>query len=49
MDKQYFKHIIRILVIKAILLTVMWYAFFRDQPDLNNKNAGDHIFYGYKG
>ena len=46
MDKQYWKHIICILVVKGILLTAMWYVFFRDEPKLNDKSAANHIFYG---
>lgn len=44
MDKRYWKHILWILVIKGILLTGMWYMFFRDEPHLDNKSAGNHIF-----
>lgn len=46
MDRQYWKHIICILVIKGICLTAMWYAFFCDEPKLNDKNTASHIFYG---
>lgn len=45
MDKQYWKHILWILAIKAALLTAMWYVFFRDEPKLNDKSAASHIYY----
>jgi hypothetical protein len=46
MDKLYWKHILWILLIKSILLTAMWYVFFREEPKLNDKTTADHIYYG---
>lgn len=42
--KQYWKEICCLLVLKAILLTGLWYTSFRSPPQLDDKTAGEHIF-----
>ncbi|MBP7846842.1 MAG: hypothetical protein QG651_104 [Pseudomonadota bacterium] len=45
MFKQYWKEIFCLLVIKAVLLTGLWYKSFRTPPQLDDKAAGEHIIY----
>lgn len=44
-SKKFWKHLFLVVLIKSILLTGMWYVFFKDAPALNNKTAGTHIFF----
>jgi hypothetical protein len=44
-DKSYAKHIIIILIVKAILFTGIWYCFFRNPIELNDKQAFHSIFF----
>lgn len=44
MMKQYWKEICCLLVLKAVLLTGLWYTSFRNPPQLDDKTAGEHIF-----
>lgn len=39
----YWKEIICLLVIKAILFTGIWYKYFRSPLTLDDKAAGEHI------
>lgn len=41
--KQYWKEILLLLVIKAVLLTGLWYECFRTPLVLDDKTAGEHI------
>ena len=43
-SKQFWKHLLIVVLIKSILLSGMWYIFFKDAPKLNNQKAGTHIF-----
>lgn len=43
MFKQYWKEIICLLVVKAILLTGLWYVSFSKPPKLDDQAAGQHI------
>ncbi len=43
MMKQYWKEICGLLILKAILLTGLWFVSFRDPPQLDDKTAGEHI------
>lgn len=43
MFKQYWKEIVCLLVIKAILFTGLWYTSFRNPPKLDDQAAGEHI------
>lgn len=40
---NYVKEILCLLVIKAILLTMVWYFCFRNPLQLDDKAAGGHI------
>jgi hypothetical protein len=44
-NNSYVKHIIIILLIKAILFTGIWYFFFRKPIELNDKQAFQGIFF----
>ncbi len=44
-DKSYAKHIMIILIVKAILFTGIWYFFFRNPIELNDKQAFQSIFF----
>lgn len=41
--KQYWKEILLLLVVKAVLLTGLWYECFRTPLVLDDKTAGEHI------
>ncbi len=43
--KQYWKEISILLVVKAVLLTGLWYVAFSNPPQLDDKSAGEHIFH----
>lgn len=43
MFKQYWKEIICLLVVKAILLTGLWYVSFSHPPKLDDQTTGQHI------
>ena len=43
--KQYWKEISILLVVKAVLLTGLWYVSFSKPPQLDDKAAGEHIFH----
>ena len=43
--KSYKKHIIIILLVKAVLFTGIWYFFFRNPIELNDKQAFQGIFF----
>jgi hypothetical protein len=43
MYKQYWKEILWLLALKAVLLTGLWYEFFRTPLVLDDKTAGEHI------
>lgn len=42
---NYKKHIIIILLVKAILFTSIWYCCFRNPIDLNDQQAFHSIFF----
>lgn len=41
--KQYWKEILWLLALKAVLLTGLWYFAFRNPPVLDDRTAGEHI------
>ena len=41
--KKYWKEILWLLALKAVLLTGLWYEFFRHPLVLDDKAAGEHI------
>jgi hypothetical protein len=43
-SRQYWKHLGWVLVVKCVLFSAMWYAFFREAPMLNDKTTADHVF-----
>lgn len=43
--KSYKKHIIIILLVKAVLFTGIWYFFFRSPIELNDRQAFQGIFF----
>ncbi|MBX9598012.1 MAG: hypothetical protein K2X04_05495 [Burkholderiales bacterium] len=44
MMKGYWKEILCLLIIKAVLFTGIWYKFFKDLLVLDDKAAAEHIF-----
>ena len=43
--QSYKKHIIIILLVKAVLFTGIWYFFFQNPIELNDKQAFQGIFF----
>lgn len=43
--KKYWMEILGLLIIKAVLLTGIWYVSFSDPIVLDDKTAGEHIFH----
>ena len=43
--KQYWKEILLLLAVKAVLFTGIWYKCFRNPIVLTDKAAAEHIFY----
>ncbi|MEN9946258.1 MAG: hypothetical protein RLZZ293_644 [Pseudomonadota bacterium] len=43
--KNYWKEILCLLIVKAVLLTGLWYVCFKDPIVMDDKTAGEHIFH----
>lgn len=43
--KQYWKEIIIVLMIKAVLLTGLWYVAFSNPPQLDDQTVGEHVYH----
>lgn len=41
---NYWRHIIWVLLIKVILLSGIWFAFFSNEPKLTDNVVGNHVF-----
>ena len=44
MIQNYWKEILCLLIIKAVLLTGLWYKCFRNPIVMDDKAAAEHIF-----
>jgi|GEM_PF-6072469 len=44
-NKRYRRDIALVLILKLVLLSALWAAFFRDQPEVASTEAATHLLH----